>query len=145
MEDGGTNAVDCERVVLFDGVCGFCDAGVRWLIERDPAGRLLFAPLQGQRAAALRQRHPEIPDDLDTAVYVERIGRDERVFLRSSAILRICAELQPRPRWLPWVSWLPTPLADLGYRAFARIRYRLFGKLDACRLPSESERARFLA
>ena len=42
---------------------------------------------------------------------------------------------------------LPTvtrPLAELAYRVFARLRYRLFGRLDACRLPTQDERERFL-
>jgi len=137
-------SVAFERLVLFDGVCGFCDTTVRWLIERDPAARLRYAPLQGETAAGLRARHPEIPSDLETLVFVEREGAGERVHLRSRAALRVCAELQPPPAWLRWVAWLPTPLADLGYRLLARLRYRLFGRLDACRVPDDEERARFL-
>jgi predicted DCC family thiol-disulfide oxidoreductase YuxK len=39
---------------------------------------------------------------------------------------------------------MPRPLRDLGYDLVASNRYRIFGKLDACRLPSPEERARFL-
>ena len=134
-----------ERLVLFDGVCAFCDQSVRWLIQRDPAGQLRYAPLQGETAAGLRERHPEIPDDTDTLVYVEVVGGQERVHLRSRAVLALCAVVfQPTPAWLPFVAWLPVPLADLAYRLFASLRYRIFGKLDACRVPSDAERARFL-
>lgn len=133
------------RLVLFDGVCGFCDEAVRWLIERDPQARLHFAPLQGTTAAALRRRHPQIPDDLDTMVYVDASDGRERVYLRSEAIFRMCAELDAAPRWAAWLSRLPRPLAELGYRLFARLRYRLFGRLDACRVPTPEQRARFLA
>ena len=38
----------------------------------------------------------------------------------------------------------PRPLADLVYRFVARIRYRVWGKHDECRIPSPDERARFL-
>lgn len=144
MDEALPDAPAFERLVLFDGVCAFCDASVRWLVERDPAGRLRFAPLQGEAAESLRRRHPRIPRDLDTLVYVERSDGEEHVHLRSAAIFRICAQLQPPPAWLPWVAWLPTPLADLAYRIFVRLRYRLFGRLDVCRVPGESERARFL-
>jgi predicted DCC family thiol-disulfide oxidoreductase YuxK len=50
----------------------------------------------------------------------------------------------------PWAAlgallWIiPSPLRDLGYRIVSRLRYRLFGKHDACRLPSPAERAVFL-
>jgi len=134
-----------ELVLLFDGECGFCDRAVRWLLARDPAGRLHFAPLQGETAAALRARHPQIPLDLDTAVLVERIGSEERVHLRSRAVLR-ALELVEFPGWrLAWLRLLPRGLADAAYRWFARGRYRWFGRLDTCRIPGPEERARFLA
>jgi predicted DCC family thiol-disulfide oxidoreductase YuxK len=139
------------RLVLFDGVCGFCDRAVRWLIERDPRERLHFAPLQGETAAALRRRHPEIPEDTDTVVYVQIDGRGdcdgdgEHVHLRSAAIFRIAAEITGPWRRLAWLRWLPRPLADAGYRLFAGLRYRLFGKRDACARPLPGERARFVA
>lgn len=133
-----------ERLVLFDGVCAFCDRSVVWLMQRDPTGRLRFAPLQGETAAALRRRHPQIPDDIDTLVYVEACGGVERVHLRSAAMFRVLGQLERPPRWLRAVSWLPAPLADAGYRLFVSLRYRLFGKLDTCRVPSPEERDRFL-
>jgi len=132
------------RLVLFDGVCGFCDDAVQWLIQRDSQARLHFAPLQGTTAAALRRRHPRLPDDLDSMVYVDASDGRERVYLRSEAVFRVCAELDSAPRWLVWLSRLPRPLAELGYRVFARLRYRLFGRLDACRIPTPEQRARFL-
>jgi predicted DCC family thiol-disulfide oxidoreductase YuxK len=132
-------------LLLFDGVCAFCDGAVRWLIERDPQARLRFAPLQGETAAALRRRHPELPGDVDTLVYVETRDGAERVYLRSEAVWRACAAIGALPRGLRWWARLPRPLADLGYRVFARLRYRVFGRLDACRLPEPGERERFLA
>jgi predicted DCC family thiol-disulfide oxidoreductase YuxK len=132
------------RLVLFDGVCGFCDGAVRWLIARDAEGQLRFAPLQGLTAARLRERHPEIPHDLDTLVYVDASQGVERVYLRSEAVFLACRQVDPRNRWLRWLSRLPRPLADLGYRGFARMRYRVFGKLEACRVPRADERQRFL-
>ena len=132
------------RLVLFDGVCGFCDDAVRWLLAHDPVGRLHFAPLQGETAARLRRLHPEIPGDLDTLVYVESEGGRSRVYLRSQAIWRTCAQLSGPWRWLAWLRLLPRPLSDAGYRFFARNRYRWFGQLDACRIPDAEERRRFL-
>ena len=133
-----------ERLVLFDGVCGFCDAGVPWLIERDPDGRLRFAPLQGEAAQRLRGRHPEIPAGVDTLVYVEALDGRERVHLRTAAIVAVCRALPQPPFWLGALAVLPTALVDLAYALFARVRYRLFGKRDACRIPTLEERARFL-
>jgi len=35
-------------VVLFDGVCNFCDASVNFVIEHDREGYFTFAPLQSE-------------------------------------------------------------------------------------------------
>jgi predicted DCC family thiol-disulfide oxidoreductase YuxK len=131
-------------VVLFDGVCGFCDSAVRWLVRHDPEGRLRFAPLQGATADGLRARHPEIPTGLETLVYVETVGGGERVFLRSEAVFRACAAISGAPRWVGLAARLPRALTDLGYRLFARVRYLVFGRLDACRVPGPGERERML-
>ena len=131
-------------LVLFDGVCGFCDASVRWLLDHDPQGVLHFAPLQGETAASLRSRHPEIPDDIDTVVVVEGEGARERVRLRAAAVLRILAVLPAPWRWLGILRFLPRSLLEGAYRAFAARRYRVFGQLDACRVPAEDERVRLL-
>jgi predicted DCC family thiol-disulfide oxidoreductase YuxK len=132
-------------LVLYDGVCGFCDAGVRWLLAHDECGRFRFAPLQGAAAAALRERHPEIGDSLDSMAYVDSSGGRERVHLRSEAVFCILAELDRPWRWVAFLRWLPRPLTDLGYDIFARLRYRVFGRLDECRVPTPTERQRFLA
>lgn len=138
------NAPIPPRLVLFDGFCGFCDRLVRWLLPRD-RGRLVYAPLQGPTAALLRARHPEIPESLETVVYVE-VGDDggETVWLASAAVFRLAAQLAPPWNALAWLRWLPRPLTDLAYRSFARRRYRLFGRLEQCRLPTPEERSRFL-
>jgi predicted DCC family thiol-disulfide oxidoreductase YuxK len=130
--------------VLFDGVCVFCNGAVRWLLARDPQGRLRYAPLQGETAAALRTRHPQIPEALETFVYVEPSADGERVYLRSDALLRVLAQLDTPLRRLAVLRVLPAGLRDALYLVFARMRYRLFGRLDACALPNAEEKARFL-
>ena len=133
------------KIVLYDGVCGFCQGSVRWLIERDTAARLHYAPLQGETAAALRARHPEIPTEVETMVFVEVMPGDERVFVRSAAIFRMLRELRAPWSWIAPLRWLlPTALWDVAYRAFATRRYRWFGQLEACPIPPAELRARFL-
>lgn len=134
-------------LVLYDGVCGLCDRSVQWLLDHDTHGRLQFAPLQGETAAQIRARHPELPEGLDSILLVENPhssdGR-ERIVWHSHAIFRILGHLPPPWRGLRWLSLIPRPLTDLAYRFVARVRYRIWGTLDACRLPSPEEAARFL-
>ena len=134
-----------RHLLLFDGICAFCNGSVRWLAARDPHARLRFAPLQGETAAALRARHPEIPEALETMVYVRTDAAGERVFLRSDGLWRVLALLEPPWRHVaPLLRALPRRLRDALYLAFARRRYRLFGTLDACPIPTPEEARRFL-
>jgi predicted DCC family thiol-disulfide oxidoreductase YuxK len=40
---------------------------------------------------------------------------------------------------------LPTSMRDVLYGVIARLRYRVFGRVDVCRMPTSAERARFLS
>ena len=129
-----------SRIVLFDGVCGMCDALVQWFVRVDRARVLRYAPIQGETAARLRAMHPEIPAGVDTVVFVD----EGTVHLRSRGILMSMRYL-PRPwRWARFLRWIPRAISDAMYGLVARSRYRLFGKLEACRVPSREERGLFL-
>jgi predicted DCC family thiol-disulfide oxidoreductase YuxK len=126
-------------LLFFDGECGLCDRAVHWTLNRDKRGVFQFAPLQGETAQ--RMLGTVAGQEFDTLVLVDGAGRHER----STAALRICLHLG----W-PWrallVLWLvPRPVRDSVYDWVARNRKRWFGGKEACRLPTPSERARFLA
>jgi len=132
------------RTVFFDGVCNFCDHSVRWLLAHDAEERLHFAPLQGSTAAALQREISAFPREIDTIVYVDATGTTPRVSSRSQAIFEILAELDPSARRWRVLRVLPRWFTDLGYRALASSRYRVFGRRDSCMVPSPEVRARFL-
>jgi predicted DCC family thiol-disulfide oxidoreductase YuxK len=129
------------RLVLFDGVCGLCSKTVQFLLDRDPAGALMYAPLQGDLAAALRRDRPEIPDQLATIVFVE----DGRVWLYSDAVLHLARHLKAPWRWATVLLWVPSPLRNVFYRIVANNRYKVWGKYDSCRIPAPGQIERFLA
>lgn len=132
-------------LLLYDGTCGFCDGTVQWCLARDPAGRLRYAPLGGPTAEAVRARHPEWPADLDSLVLVTGEGDAERIAWHMGAVVGTLRALGGAWGVVGTVlAWVPRPLADLGYRAFARVRHRVAGRLETCRVPGAGERARFL-
>lgn len=129
-------------VILFDGVCNLCNASVLFVIDRDPRARFAFAPLQGEEAAALlgergRRTDPENPASI---LLVE----NDRVYDRSTAALRIARHLSGLWPALSVLLLVPRPLRDAVYDWAASRRYRWFGRLDACRLPTPELRSRFL-
>ena len=126
-------------IVLYDGECGLCHRSVKFLLKRD-GSRLWYAPLQGETAAKLRVLHPQIPRTLESVVLVD----GGKAYLRSKAILHVTKYL-PRPwRWAYHFRWLPALLLDLAYAVIARIRYRVWGKFDACTIPTTEQRAHML-
>ncbi|HEU4536527.1 MAG TPA: thiol-disulfide oxidoreductase DCC family protein [Polyangiaceae bacterium] len=130
-------------IVLFDGVCNFCSAGVNFIIDRDPGGHFQFAPLQSEVARELlRERGVAPPEgDPESMVLIE----GERVSLRSTAALRIARRLRGPWRLAYALVVVPAFVRDALYRLVAANRYRLFGRADACRVPTPELRARFLA
>ena len=132
------------RVVFFDGLCGLCDRTVQMLLERDTDQRLCFAPLQGLTAQRLRESYASaFPADADSLVFLDNTRGTPRFLVRSKASFAIAREVPSLRRWA-WLSLVPRPLTDLAYRALAALRYRLFGQLEACRVPRPDQASRFL-
>lgn len=131
-------------LLLYDGVCGFCDGTVQFVLRRDPGGPMRFATLQGTAARTVFARHQGL-EGVDSLILVERAPSGaETVSVRSEAILRLCAYLGGVWRLTSLLRIVPRPLRDWGYDVFARYRYRVFGRYDACPVPSAEVRARFL-
>ncbi|MFD1953145.1 thiol-disulfide oxidoreductase DCC family protein [Paenibacillus thailandensis] len=129
-----------NSLVLIDGECNLCNGLVQFIIKRDKAGRFRFAPLQspvGQRV--LREGGMNV-SDFDTFVLVE----SGRLYTRSAAALRIVRKLDGGWPLLYGLTVIPSALRDAVYRIVAKNRYRLFGRKDACLLPTPEVRNRFL-
>jgi predicted DCC family thiol-disulfide oxidoreductase YuxK len=128
-----------SAIILFDGTCLLCNAALRLVIANDPHAFFRFAPLQSDAAHDLVGKPPNKEMLGETIVLVEDGAR----FVRSAAVLRILARLR-----MPWPLFLvfavvPRPMLDALYRWIARNRYRWFGRLDHCMIPTPEQRARF--
>ncbi len=128
-------------IILFDGVCNFCNASVNFIIRRDPKGVFRFAPLQSERGKKLLEQFHLSTDDLDTMVLID----GDKHYTRSSAGLRIALRLSGL--WPLCAVFLIVPkfLRDLVYRFIAKNRYRWWGRRDTCMVPTPEMKERFLA
>lgn len=133
-----------ELVLLFDGLCGFCDKSVQHIFKYDRRGTMMFAPLQSDFAKAVLERHPRFKA-VDSMIVVERQGEQETVYVRSAAALRIARYLGGIHSLANAGRILPAKVRDLLYKIIANNRYRLFGKKAACPIPTKEQRARYLA
>ena len=133
-----------QRVLVYDGLCGFCDGTVQFVLARDPAGPLRFAALQGEYGRSVLARHVGLRG-VDSLVLVESsAGEAERVLVRSGAVLGLARYLGGLWRLLLVLRIVPRPLRDGLYDLFARYRYRWFGRRDACAVPDAAQRSRFI-
>lgn len=127
-------------LILFDGVCNFCNASVNFIIRRDPGKVFRFAPLQSTAGQGLLKKFSLASTDLDTMVLIE----SDRAFTRSTAGLKIARRLSGLWPLLYAFLIVPRFLRDAVYNVVARNRYRWWGKRDACMVPTPEVKERFL-
>lgn len=128
-------------IVVFDGACNFCNGWVRFVLRRDRRRLFRFAAAQTPAGRRLMEAAGVSADALDTLVLVDGAQHWER----SDAVLRILGALGGGWIFAGALRAVPRPWRDRCYDAFARERYRLFGRTEACALPDASVRDRFLA
>ena len=128
-----------ERTILFDGVCNFCNGAVNFIIRHDGEKKFKFAPLQSEIGQQMQAKYG-IGEDVDSIILVE----NDKAYTHSTAGLRVAKGLGSI--WsLGYVFIIvPSFIRDFFYRLFAKYRYRLFGRTEACMLPTPDVRERFL-
>ena len=126
-------------VILFDGVCNFCNASINWIIDHDPDHRYRFAALQSEYGQDLLQKTNRSSVDFDSVI----LWRDDEAFEKSEAALEIVRHLRGWS-WLYGFRFVPLFIRNFCYDLVARNRYRLFGRTETCRIPNKEERDLFL-
>lgn len=134
-----------NNVVLYDGDCAVCDTFVQFLLDRDEAGMFHYASLQSDFGQAALARHTQLPKNLDSIVYLEQGSSGESASIYSDAILNIVSKLPGLWSWTKILKIVPGFVRNPFYKAFAAVRYRIFGKVETCRLPRPGEAERFLS
>jgi predicted DCC family thiol-disulfide oxidoreductase YuxK len=131
--------IDQTAIIFFDGECNLCNGFVNLLLKIDRQEIFKFAPLQGRTADRLL---PSLSNDRSqwSIFYLER----ENLYSQSDAVIKIAERLGGFWSLLTIGRLLPPKIRDRAYRSIASNRYLWFGRLDACRLPKDAEKARFL-
>jgi len=132
---------DQAPLLLYDGVCALCNSVVRFVLRRDGQGVVRFAPLHGDTGRELLSRHPELTA-VDSMIWIDSDGA---ISIRSDAAIAIGRRLGGVWALLATLArMVPRPWRDGVYDLVARVRYRVFGRYDACPLPPAGHRDRFL-
>lgn len=130
---------DESPLLFYDGHCALCNGAVNRLIKADKHQRFSFAPLQGTTAEKAFQNYPELRDIDSLILFV-----NGKIYTRSDAAIRSATLLGGAWRLAGCFYIFPKFFRDWVYDGVARVRYKWFGKYDACPLPPVEWRSRFL-
>ena len=129
-------------LVVFDGLCRFCDGGVQWLLAHDRRGVFRFAPSQSPAGRARLAAAGVVLQGETPGTVVLIAGT--RVWTHSDAVIEVLARMGA-----PWslarvARLVPRAWRDSVYQAFAKRRTQWFGRRAECRVPTPEQRARFV-
>jgi predicted DCC family thiol-disulfide oxidoreductase YuxK len=129
-----------KAIILFDGVCNFCDSSVQFVLKRDKKAYFNFASLQSEIGQQLLEKYKIPKDKFESLVLIE----NDKAYLFSTGALRIARKLNGAWPLLYGFIIIPPFIRDFFYKLIANNRYRLFGKKEECMIPSPEWRSRFL-
>jgi predicted DCC family thiol-disulfide oxidoreductase YuxK len=129
-----------HKIVLFDGVCNFCNSSVNFIIDHDKHNRFKFAALQTEAGQELLKKHNLPTEDFDSFILVD----GDRYYKKSSASLHTVKEFPGLWKLLYAFIIVPPFIRDIFYNIIAKNRYKWFGKRDECRMPTKELREKFL-
>ena len=101
---------------------------------------IYFAATQSDLGSALLTHYGLDPDDPSSFLFL----RGGKAWQSSSAVFALAKLLRGWPKLLLIFWVIPRPLTDFVYRAFAKNRYKWFGKSDTCMIPSPEMKARMV-
>lgn len=133
--------MDERPIILFDGVCNFCNSAVNFIIKRNTKRNILFAPLQSDAGRALLLQNNLSLNDMRSFIFMEK----GKVFERSGASLRVCRHLNALWPLCYGFMIVPRFIRDGIYNWMARNRFKWFGSRTECMVPSAEIKARFIS
>lgn len=130
-----------KMLILFDGVCHFCNDSVRFIMKRDKNNLYYFASLQSKLGQQMTDERGIDTEKIDSIILIDP---GNVYYIKSTAALEIAKNLSGLWPLFGIFLYLPEGLRNWVYDYVARHRYQWFGKMDACPMPKPEERERFL-
>ncbi len=134
------NNFESKSIILFDGVCNFCNASVNFVIKHDKKAQFLFASFQSDAAKEILLHFNLKNLNEDTVILVE----GHKICDKSTAVLKITKHLDGGFKLFYAFIIVPKFLRDWIYVFIAKNRYDWFGKRESCMIPSTKLKNRFL-
>lgn len=129
-----------KQLILFDGVCNFCDNTIQKIIKADKKNIFVFTSIQspiGQQVIKYIGVKPEVDSII---LYQPNIA----YYIESDAVLEIAKQLNGISSLLQVGKIIPKAMRNSLYRYVAKNRYKWYGKKEECMMPTPEVRAKFL-
>lgn len=136
------NCLKEKQLVLFDGVCNFCNTSVRFIIKRDKNDLFRFASLQSELGKQMTKERGINTEKIDSIILID-IGN--AYYFKSTAALEIAKKLSGLWPLMGLFLYIPESIRDFVYDSIARKRYVWFGKKEECPLPTPQERDKIIS
>ena len=132
-----------NNIILYDGVCKFCNKWVDLLLRIDSKKSIRFAALQSSYGKQALSALGKETGDISTVIYIRSASH---FYVKSNAILEVMKETNPSLYALSMLlSIIPLPIRDCFYDLVAKNRYNFLGKRDTCRCSDDDYTDRFLS
>jgi predicted DCC family thiol-disulfide oxidoreductase YuxK len=121
-------------------MCNLCSGFIQWIIKKDKKDVFRFGLLQADNVRKMLGRYELKISGHASIVLLE----GEKIAIESDAVLKIARNLGGAWNLIYFFIIVPAFIRDGMYRIISRNRYRLFGKRDACMIPSPEVLDKFI-
>lgn len=130
-----------KDIILFDGICNFCNSYINYVITHDEHNRFVFASLQSDVAKELSLVHQIDLQSLNSIIVIH----NKRILTRSDGIIHIAKHLKSKWSWILFaIEFIPQSIRNYIYTLIANRRYNWFGQMNSCMVPTPEVRDKFL-
>ncbi|WP_396150373.1 thiol-disulfide oxidoreductase DCC family protein [Flavobacterium sp.] len=130
-----------KKIILFDGVCNYCNDKVNFIIKNDTNDVFRFVAIQSETGQKIIT-YLGIEKTIDSIILYEP---GYAYFIKSEAVFRIINHLSSSVKLLLLLNFIPTSIKNIFYDIIAKNRYKWYGKNEQCMLPSEEVVSKFIA
>ncbi|WBX72749.1 DUF393 domain-containing protein [Tenacibaculum pacificus] len=130
-----------KKIILFDGVCNFCNSSVLKAIKFDTKNQFVFASLQSDIGKKITTHLGIDTTKIDSIIlYEPKVA----YYIKSTAALKIMASFGGIWNLTVILKFIPEDFRDYCYDFIAKNRYKWFGKKETCIIPSKEIKEKFL-
>ena len=127
-------------IILFDGICNFCNASVNKIIEHDKKNVFKFAAIQSDAGKIILTEFSIDTSKTDSILLIE----NNTIFTKSTAVLKIAKQLSGLYKLSYVFIIIPPFIRNAIYDFIAKNRYKWFGKKESCMIPTKEASGKFL-